>query len=274
MLMKPARILAIAVSVAMLIIASAHATRLDSAAVDRPSSRTASIVRIPGHVLGALAKATRIKSAPHAGDSPITLTLTLNRDDQAGFERYLHEIYDPHSKNFHHFLTQPEIAARFGPSQTRYDAVLAYLKDRGFTLVEGSANRMTITVRGTRAMAQRSFDTRIGDYRIGKISFYANAANPALPADLAPDVQSIEGLANLARPRSTTKAIKWVIGTAICSLDFDDRPPCAPGEHACYLAIKPTNCPFCSSNAMQPYTRSYCLAAVKNAAQNNGPLNI
>ncbi|HUY19366.1 MAG TPA: protease pro-enzyme activation domain-containing protein, partial [Candidatus Binataceae bacterium] len=125
MLMKPARIVAIAVSVAMLIAVSVFATGLDSASADRPSSpRGAPMVRIPGHVLGALARATRIKSAPNAGDSPITLTLTLNRHDQAGFDRYLHQVYDPHSKNFHHFLTQREIADRFGPSQTSYDAVL------------------------------------------------------------------------------------------------------------------------------------------------------
>ena len=74
------------------------------------------MVRIPGHVLPALSKATIAPSKPETDSQLITLTLVLKRDDQPAFERYLHEIYDPHSKNFHHFLSQDQIAERFGPS--------------------------------------------------------------------------------------------------------------------------------------------------------------
>ena len=74
------------------------------------------MVRIPGHVLPALSKATIVPSKSDADTQPITVTLVLKRDDQAGFDRYLHELYDPHSKNFHKFLTQRQIADRFGPS--------------------------------------------------------------------------------------------------------------------------------------------------------------
>lgn len=101
MLTKRARIVAIAVGLAILIAESASANRSDFTPIDSPPPLTAPIVRLPGHVLPALARATLIKSAPDAGDSPITLTLVLNRDNQPGFDRYLHEIYDPHSKNFH-----------------------------------------------------------------------------------------------------------------------------------------------------------------------------
>ena len=73
------------------------------------------MVRIPGHVLPALSKATIVPSKPEADAQPITVTLVLKRDHQAGFERYLHELYDPHSKVFRHFLTQRQIADRFGP---------------------------------------------------------------------------------------------------------------------------------------------------------------
>src|SRR5271154_2038335 len=45
-------------------------------------------VRIPGHVLPALAKATIISSGPETGTQPIKLTLVLKRDDQPAFERY------------------------------------------------------------------------------------------------------------------------------------------------------------------------------------------
>ncbi|HUY18285.1 MAG TPA: protease pro-enzyme activation domain-containing protein, partial [Candidatus Binataceae bacterium] len=170
-----------------------------------------------------------------------------NRHDQAGFDRYLHQVYDPHSKNFHHFLTQREIADRFGPSQTSYDAVLAYLKDRGFTLVEGSANRMTITVRGTRAMAEHAFATQIGDYRIGQQVFYANESDPALPRQIAVSVIAVQGLSNLARPKPAIKAVLEPIANAICpdnaisygeNVYFEDLLACPVSPPSAYDTCK------------------------------------
>ncbi len=101
------------------------------------------MVRLPGHVPPGLAKATVLPSEPSSGQEPITLTLVLRRDDEEGFERYLHELYDRHSTNFHHFLTQQQIADRFGPSRADYDSVLTYFRSNAFELVDGSANRLT-----------------------------------------------------------------------------------------------------------------------------------
>jgi hypothetical protein len=169
------------------------------------------MVRIAGHVLPALSRATAIpepggKSAlAKDAAQPITLTIVLKRDNQAAFESYLHEIYDPHSKNFHHYLTQRQISDRFGPSRASYNAMLAYLRAAGFQLVEGSKNRLTITISGTRVMAERAFDVRIADYKIGDRNFFANQNDPALPASLAKNTQTVIGLSDLAevqRPKS------------------------------------------------------------------------
>ncbi len=173
----------------------------------RPAAKhDGAMVRLPGHVLTALQRATLLapksgaKSARLRGKLPLTLTISLKRDDPAGFERSLHEIYDPDSKNFHHFLTQGEISRRFGPSPRSYEAALAYLRAHGFHLVQGSANRLTITVRGTRAQAERAFDVRIRDYRIDGGNFYANDDNPALPRELATRVGAVSGMSDYMTP--------------------------------------------------------------------------
>src|SRR5271154_5267861 len=242
-----------------------------------PAPSISPMVRIPGHVLPALKKATRVSENAEQlrkeAAEPTALTLVLKRDDQAGFERYLHDVYDPHSPRFHHFLKQSEIADSFGPSRARYEAVLAYMRANGFRLTQGTTNRLTLTVVGTRRLAERAFNVRIGDYRIGKRDFYANDANPQLPMELAEGVQSISGLANLARPEAGKKAIKWLIGTMICALDFDGSAPCQPGQDQCFLAQRPAVCgPGCSPMTMVPYTRSACETAVKNAVESNDPI--
>ncbi|NNM60696.1 MAG: hypothetical protein HKM03_00845, partial [Steroidobacteraceae bacterium] len=167
------------------------------------------MLRLTGSVPAALTRATLID---HPGDAareanePLTVTLVLERDHERAFTRYLHELYRPGSPEYHHFLTQRAIADRFGPSRAEYSGVVAYLRDRGFKLLKGSANRLTVTMRGTRALTERAFDVAIRDYRLDHRRFHANSADPALPASIAPHVQAIVGLSDLARP--------WRVGTA------------------------------------------------------------
>jgi kumamolisin len=171
------------------------------------------MARLPGHVLPALARAAVIPVRPGDLNQQLNLTIVLKRDDQAGFERYLHGLYDPHSKNHRHFLTQRDIANRFGPSQADYDSVLAYLQSNGFKLVQGSANRLTITVTGTRAQADGAFETHIRTFRLGRNTFYANDLNPALPIALFPSVQAIAGLSDWPRPHSDTY---YILAVGFC----------------------------------------------------------
>ena len=60
----------------------------------------------------------------------------------------MHEVYDPKSSLYRQFLSQRQLADRFGPSQTAYEKVLNYLRTNGLELIQGSANRLTLTVRG------------------------------------------------------------------------------------------------------------------------------
>jgi Pro-kumamolisin, activation domain/Bacterial Ig-like domain (group 1)/Bacterial Ig-like domain (group 3) len=171
-----------------------------SASTNRSSDARPATLRLPGHVLPALKKATIVPSDVTSESKPLTLTLVLKRDDQPGFDRFLHELYDPHSTNFHKFLTQRQIADRFGPSRADYNSVMRWMSSNGFKLERGSKNRLTLTMRGTRADAERAFDVRIADYRIGGRTFHANDGDPAMPPQLASRVQSITGLSNLAIP--------------------------------------------------------------------------
>ncbi|MHB8576667.1 MAG: protease pro-enzyme activation domain-containing protein, partial [Dehalococcoidia bacterium] len=147
---------------------------------------------------------------------PLTLTVTLNRTDQRGFDALLQSIEDPSSSSYQHYLTQQQLADRFGPSQSAYTRVLTWLQGQGFTLTQGSTNRLTLTATGTRALAEHAFNVKINDYELNGRRFYANEANPLLPTSIAGAVQSIEGLSNLAQPRTNT--VRQGIGCALLGL--------------------------------------------------------
>src|SRR4051794_20566186 len=75
---------------------------------------------IPPPILAGTAQQVSISAAEV--NQPLTLTVVLNRSDQAGFEKYLADVQSPQSASFRRFLSQTELAQRFGPSQQAYDA--------------------------------------------------------------------------------------------------------------------------------------------------------
>ena len=130
---------------------------------------TSDWVRLPGHVLSALTGAERLPAEPseQPGDDLLTVTVVLKRDHQAEFEAFVRDLYDPASLRYRHFITQREIAEHFGPSRAVHDRMLHYLRLHGFTLVQDSINRLTLTVRGTRTAVAEAFAVEVGDYRAG-----------------------------------------------------------------------------------------------------------
>ena len=181
-----------------------------------PDAVAAQSVRVglPGHVLPTLSKATQLPTTSakllKRGAEPLTLTVVLRRSDPYGFERYLTDVYDPQSDQYRKFLTPGEIADRFGPTKQDYDAVLAYFAQQGFTLAEGSANRMTLTLNGTPAQAESALAVRINNYKNGKKVFYANDRDPSLPVELAPRIEAVAGLSDFGAPQPNHEVLKNV----------------------------------------------------------------
>lgn len=173
------------------------------------SAQSSNRVALRGHVLPALSAAQPVvttKAAPLAAE-PLTLTIVLRRSDPAGFDRYLRDVYDPQSPQYRKFMNPEEISNQFGPSQADYDAVRTYFEQQGFTVAEGSANRMTLMVSGTRATAKSALGVTINDYQLGERKFHANDSDPSLPKSLASRVEAVVGFSNLAMPQPMNEAL-------------------------------------------------------------------
>ena len=164
--------------------------------------RPASIVRLAGEVPPGLHGRGVRRATASAAElrQKITLTVVLKRRRQAAFDRYLKAVYQRSSRQYRHFLTQRQLTEEFGPAIAGYRQVQGWLRSQGFKLVQGSANRLTLTVRGSRAQADRAFDVGIGTFRVGRTTVYANTDDPAVPAALAPSIQAVSGLSDIGKP--------------------------------------------------------------------------
>ncbi|MDQ6660342.1 MAG: protease pro-enzyme activation domain-containing protein, partial [Chloroflexota bacterium] len=159
----------------------------------RQNSRTP----ITGQTVPLLAHAHLLGSA--SGQQQLNLSIGLQPRNGQELESLLHNMYDPRSSLYHHFLTPQQFVSQFGPTADRQQQVLAYLHSQGIHISKVSPNGVLIDAVTSVAQAEAAFQVTINNYQLGKNTFFANASAPTLPSSIAPLVTSIGGLDNSVR---------------------------------------------------------------------------
>ena len=132
----------------------------------------------------------------------LTLMLKGSTAQQQAAAQLVSEQQDPASPNYHRWVTPEQYADRFGVSQNDVAQVVQWLQSQGFTGVRVARSRMWISFRGDAQQVTAAFGTPIDQYSVGGAVHYANAADPAIPADFAPVIAGIRGLHNFRlKPR-------------------------------------------------------------------------
>jgi len=108
-------------------------------------------------------------AAQPLGRLPATQSLhfdiVLALRNQPALENFLDELYDPTSASYRQFVTVQEFTERFGPSQEDYDALIAFAKANGFTVVGGSRDAMDAQFMAPVANVEKAFHVTMGLYQ-------------------------------------------------------------------------------------------------------------
>jgi kumamolisin len=128
------------------------------------------------------------------------LDVVLQLSDPAGLELFLKDLYDPSSPSYRRFVTPQQFTAKFGPSQADYDAVVAYVKANGLTVVGGSLGGMDVQVKGPASAVESAFHVAMRTYQhpTENRTFYAPDSEPA--PDLPFSLWHVSGLDNYSIP--------------------------------------------------------------------------
>jgi subtilase family serine protease len=138
------------------------------------------------------------------GKLPATQTLrfdiVLPLRDRAGLQNFVQEVQDSASPSYHRFLTPQEFAARFGPSQEDWDALVAFAKASGFEIISGTREARDLRLSGTVANIEKAFHVSMGTYQdlTEDRTFFAVDREPT--ADLPFQLWHITGLDNDSKP--------------------------------------------------------------------------
>jgi subtilase family serine protease len=142
--------------------------------------------------------------APLSAKKQLKLAINLPLRNQAALNTLLQQLYDPHSPNYHHYLSVAEFTDRFSPSQADYDTVVNWAKTQGFA-VTTTPNRHLVDIDGSVATIDRALHVNMGSYQhpTENRQFRAPDREPTL--DMAVPVLAITGLDNFTLPQPMLK---------------------------------------------------------------------
>jgi uncharacterized protein (TIGR03437 family) len=126
------------------------------------------------------------------------LILYLRQADnqRQSLRRFLGELQNPLSSNYHKFLTPEQYAERFGVSQPDMARIRTWVESQGFTVTQTARGRTWLMFQGTAEQVERAFGLAIHHYRAPDRVHYANTGNVSLPEALASVATGVGGLSD------------------------------------------------------------------------------
>ncbi len=133
------------------------------------------------------------------------LQLRRSPEQEQALEKYLDQLEDPKSPNYHRWLTRAGIrrAVRSGGDQD-LATITAWLESHGFSVKRVYPSGIVIDFSGTAGQVREAFHTEIHNLEVNGAAHIANMSDPQIPAALAPAVVGVVSL-NDFRPHAMNK---------------------------------------------------------------------
>lgn len=130
------------------------------------------------------------------------LVLGLTPPKLAEEEKFLKDLQDPKSSNFHKYLTAAQWNARFAPSVADEQRVADWAETNGLKVTGRFANRMIVDVDGTSENVEKAFAVKINSYQLAGKTEMSNDRDPVMPAQLAGILHSVSGMNTIQQLRT------------------------------------------------------------------------
>src|SRR5579863_2737950 len=124
----------------------------------------------------------------------VRLFLDRTPERDAALRRYLADLIDKSSPNYHKWLTPDEFGSLYGPADCDIAAIEHWIESEGLTVVTAPKGRTSIEFSGRVALIEQVFRTSIHSFKNGDEEFLANVTDASIPAALATVVTGIVDL--------------------------------------------------------------------------------
>jgi subtilase family serine protease len=122
------------------------------------------------------------------------LQLKRSPEQERELEKFIDDIQDKSSPNFHHWLSAKEFGERFGLAQQDLDTTTRWLGSQGFKVNVVYENGLLIDFSGTAGQVRNAFHTEIHHLNVKGVKHIANMSDPKIPATLASVIMGVVSL--------------------------------------------------------------------------------
>jgi subtilase family serine protease len=131
---------------------------------------------------------------------PMTVTVHLQLQNKAAFDKEVEALYDPASPTYHKWLTDEDLK-KYAPAKAQSEAVRKELESHGLEILSADESGFSIRARGTTGNVESAFNTQIHQFQMNGKAFRAHVVNARLSGPAGDYVASVAGLeSHQARP--------------------------------------------------------------------------
>jgi len=118
---------------------------------------------------------------PTSPATVVTVSLVLKVRDPRGLEAFAESVQDPHSPDFHRFLSLHQFVDRFSPGADDIASITRYLNQFGIAVTSVYPNRLLMQVSGTTDAFNQAFDLDVHDFVKGQHRYHRPRHTPRVP---------------------------------------------------------------------------------------------
>jgi subtilase family serine protease len=134
----------------------------------------------------------------------VSLIFKRTAEQDAAAEKFLEDLQNPNSPNYHKWLTPEQYADRFAISASDLAKVTAWLQSQGFTVNRTARGRSQVWFSGAVSQIETVFRTEMHHFSVKGESHFANSVEPSVPSALGDVVLGVHGLSNF-RPKARVR---------------------------------------------------------------------
>jgi subtilase family serine protease len=124
----------------------------------------------------------------------IEVSLWLQLHNRSEFDALTQSLYDRTSPNYHHWLKQSDIAARFAPTAQEVKTVQEFIAAHNLQLVKMGPINFYVRARGTVGDVEKAFQVQLNNYQVGGKTIRSNASDPYVVGAAGPLIRAVSGL--------------------------------------------------------------------------------
>lgn len=129
-----------------------------------------------------------------AASSQVGFDLVLSLRNASGAQSLARQVSTPGSALFHHYLTDAQWQAKYGPTRAEVTKATAWLREQGFSTGSVPADRLFVPATGSAHTVEHAFGVQLGYYKLAGHQVRLAKSTISVPSALAGTVSGTVGI--------------------------------------------------------------------------------